>query len=368
MSSRRPNRLRHAVARRAGVAMLSFTLLLLSACGPKVVYLTDEQESTASPVVSLPEEELLEFVRRFYVDALGVESPVIARTMGRQPPPEFSAFEVTWDSRRKQSRVYVDAASGAILDYRRHYVEWEHYPEEDRKRLEARGYPSTLGGKLTQDRKDIDEKESGSINAVPWRDQYVRYSQEDAFKQIGPLLAYFKQPLDIGAYRIRSDESSGHGRWIFTVFLQYEGVPYIGKRLSVQVSQYSGSVVEIIHEAITSRPQSPEITIGRSKALDAATRSMRRNEHFKWRLFYGDQWAEVDYDVDLQNIVKVIVLPQSVAGMHESERKYIDALPPSQPRYCWQVPFEFTANFSNGLERESRHYIYVDMETGRVIR
>lgn len=138
----------------------------------------------------------------------------------------------------------------------------------------------------------------------------------------------------------------------------------------MDVSKYSGTIVGITHEPIIDKPQTPEKSISKSEALDVAVDSISRNEHFKWRLFRGNQWAVVDYDVDLQDIVKVIALPESISSMHKSEKKYIDELSPSEPLYCWRVPFAYAAMDSNEPELpiDSTWFVYVDLETGRVVR
>lgn len=227
-----------------------------------------------------------------------------------------------------------------------------------------------FGSEPTRAEKSTIDSESEAVAITPWGKQFEVYSQEAAFNQMEPLLTYLEQPLAMGMYDFTSREVTGHGRWQFRIAFQHDGVPFIGKLLSVDVSKFSGTIVGITHEPITNKPQTLEKTISKSEALDVATKSISRNEHFKWRLIRGYQWAEVDYDVDSQDILKVIVLPESISSMHKSEKKYIDELSPNEPRYCWRVPFAYAATDSNEPEIpiDSTWFVYVDLETGRVVR
>ena len=104
--------------------------------------------------------------------------------------------------------------------------------------------------------------------------------------------------------------------------------------------------------------------ISKSEAVNAAQRSMRKNENFRWRLFGH---VTVDYDVNLDQVWEVIALPEVYPTMGETDKSAISKLPPTEPRYCWVVPFKSTEK-EDRIEVSGVTFVYVDMETAQVIR
>jgi len=209
---------------------------------------------------------------------------------------------------------------------------------------------------------------------LEWKPEYEKVSKEQAFEKAKPILQYFGQPLNITRYYFGDEGFYGPETWHIMLNLDYEGVPFLGKRFQVEISRYSGRVASLKYEPIREVPKRVASPISKADALKIAGKSVRKNDAFKWTFFRRVQEHEVDYDVDMEDIREYIVLPATYPGMSRKEQAIIGKMSPTEPRYCWEVPFAVTMTRSHDqdIPEDKRSYflfiVYVDMETGNIIR
>jgi hypothetical protein len=326
---------------------------------------------------SIPETRLTEIVRQFYVDVLH-ESPIeiaseptkrgregnisspdenreenIQELDAPRTKAELSRKRTYWVSLApglRETYIDIDPTSGTVLSYRNGNL----------------GFDILAGG------RGQDYKMLTSRTKIPeWTPEYEVVSKDEAFVIARRVFERFDQSLEIEDYTFSKEQGVGgdkHGYWWIRRQLSYDGVSFLDRYIGVYVSRYSGRVGSLSYRPIVDPPTKIETKIDKSEALRLAKKSMRRRPYFKWRLFGT---VSVDYEVDPEDIEEFIV-PGGVDGGNAEVYSTSDSeLYTARPRYCWQVLFRFTENQPDLVGYEADYSIwavYVDMETGKVIR
>lgn len=325
---------------------LCLVLAVFARCAPPNRDLEEQAQ------VALPESELVARVKQFgevVLPGAPVEvssnsrrasspnagvNPFFTYKNGKVPPEviahrkKVKSYWLQYEGAASQPKVSVEAATGTILNY------YDH---------------SVMGGGEADRAQDSNAPEPAVI------------PKERAFEIAKPLLEFFGQSLNIEEYSV---EKEAGNVWQIHRRFSYNGTEFLGKVLSIQISASSGRVGMIYHRPIVEVPKTVPAPISKEEALKAATKSMKKNDYFKWRLFGS---VSVDYDVKLDDISTVIALPESNRFMACREKSAIATLSPTEPRYCLGVPFMFTEKHP-GHDVSGRYYIYVDMKTAQVIR
>ncbi|HUX65661.1 MAG TPA: hypothetical protein VMV42_00805, partial [archaeon] len=224
-----------------------------------------------------------------------------------EPTGDFTHIKSFWlDQEGKQSPpwIMVDATTGIILSY----------------------YDYSVLGR-GDEAGSVQDSNAPDLAVVP---------KERAFERAKPLLEFFGQPSNIEDYSVVKEAGN---LWKIERRFSYNGKPFLGKVLSIQISASSGRVGMIYYRPIVEVPNAVSAPISKEKALKAATRSMKKNDFFKWRLF---GFVTVDYDVKLDDISTIIALPEANQFMTRREKSAIAKLSPAEPRYCWCVRFMST--------------------------
>lgn len=255
-------------------------------------------------------------------------------------------------------------------------------PEEKQIRKENARIKEAVGKQIRQpqdvewrERREAFERVASEWDKLlEWKPEYAKFSKEAAFEKIKPVLEHLGQPLDITSYYFGDESAYGPEHWHILINLEYQGVPFLGKRLHVEVSRYSGRVASLKYDPITKVPKRVTSPISKADAWKIAGKSIRKNSAFKWTLFRRAQEYEVNYKVNMGNITQYIALPEASPSVSRKERAIIRKMSPTQPRYCWEVPFTYKMIRSNGQyipekKRSNTLFVmYVDMETGNVIQ
>lgn len=246
----------------------------------------------------IPDSELIEIVRRFYVDGLATHPETIRPSGSAISSDGIKAFVVICAERGHRSHCLVDVRSGIItrlLDfsaseegyrvgvlrefYPEKYKEYLHYKASiklEREMVDARVgklseemiQAAKNGGPAFGRRKKIETdkltpKELGdeSITAErrellgelqelwKWRPIYERVSRESALDQVKPVLEHYG--VSEGAkyrFEIEANDKPEDSQWRIEVLFARNGAVYEDGFLFIELSRYSGRITRIVHE------------------------------------------------------------------------------------------------------------------------
>lgn len=394
-------------------------------CGNGVIPRTEVRSDTP-PGPLLPDAYLTSAVRSFCVDALNIVPLEITPLTFELKAVTTRTFRVIHHDGLNTSLTSVNPVTGVVMGYSAQSVGEqeaesivrEYYPEKYAEYVEfkkncqkeqeaeraweaalhrdegssvstpsqsqeqkpdshsqemSREQAEQLAPAIKSRREERDRVAKEWNKLLEWKPEYERVSREAASEKVKPILQHFGLPLDMRRFFWGQSMTDEKDRWIIVFYLDYAGIPCLGKSLRINISRFSGTVISVDYDPITEVPKQVASPISKADALKIASKSVGKNDAFKWTFFRRAQEYDVNYDVDMEDIVEYIALPEAYLGMSRKERAIIKKMSPTEPRYCWEVPFTYTMtrSYDQYIPEEKRgaslFVVYVDMETGNVL-
>ena len=220
------------------------------------------------------------------------------------------------------------------------------------------------------------------------------------FERILPVLEYYKQSQKFDEYTINilenqkatsrrsrrsnqlseflaNSETEWKNIWMIRKSLTYNDTPVHGKHLSIGISSTTGRIVNIVYTPIDILPSPQKQTINKKQARELALDAIDRSDIYdQVRPHNGNNTAyNVNRNIPLNSITAIITTPNASNYLSPEDEKSIEILSPLESRYCWKVPINYKFYVFNISDlktptsiRNDVEHVYIDQETGQVIR